>query len=401
MLLTQYVVTSLSHFANSECGHYAPTVEIVRFGPSHFDTSRKRAAVACLSFHLTCTGLLVLIMPLAAFAQRTRAEKPSIQKFIHDEGAESSIAGESFQASKLDPLRNCLARADRKCAIEVFSKLRDPKLEDDPEYLDLSAQVMSLEHKNTEALAAIDRAIKIDPMRASYVMTQGQIYQRSHDQIHAIESFLRASQLRPGWVEPAYALGMSFFLLGNEENDTEYYDRAAQHFRVVLDQDPSFHKAEFMLGVVDVIENHLDKGKQHFENALKMSPQNAYYHLHYGILLNRMGESDDALREMELAETLDHSNPLTYLNLGLLEARLENYAEARKRLETAVHLDSNLSAAYFVLGRVYHHLGLPELSQDAYQKFQIAKAREQQEEVDPIEAAISPSDSHTPAAPPK
>ena len=85
-----------------------------------------------------------------------------------------------------------------------------------------------------------------------------------------------------------------------------------------------------------------------------------------------MGDSEGALREMELAEALDHSNPLTYFNLGLLEARLENYTEARKRLETAVQLDSNLSSAYYCLGGVYHHLGLSDLSQAAYEKFQLA-----------------------------
>ena len=254
---------------------------------------------------------------------------------------------------------------------------------------------MSLEHKMTEALAAINRAIKMQPKGAPYLITQGQIYQRFHDQIHAIQSFLQAAQLRPRWVEPVYSLGMSFFLLGNDENDTEYYDRAARHFRAALELDPNCHKAEFMLGVVDVVEYHLDKAKEHFEKALGMSPQNAYYHLHYGILLSRLGDSNGALREMELAEKLDHSYALTYFNLGLLEARLENYAEARKRLETAVQLDSNLSAAYYCLGEVYHHLGLSELSQAAYLKFQQAEAREQQEEADPVEGAFSPSELHT------
>jgi tetratricopeptide (TPR) repeat protein len=310
------------------------------------------------------------------------------------EAGEERSNVEAQLATELDPLRNCLAQADRKCAIEAFSKLQDPKFKDNPEYLDLSAQVMGLEHKQTEALAAIDRAIQMEPTRAPYRMTKGQIYQRSHDQIHAIQSFLEAAQLRPGWIEPAYSLGMSFFILGNEENNVEYYDRGARHFKAALELDPNCHKAEFMLGVIEAVEDHLEEGKEHIENALRMSPQNAYYHLHYGILLNRLGDSDGALREMERAEALDHSNPMTYLNLGLLESRLGNYPEARKRLETAVQLDSNLSSAYYRLGGVYHHLGLPDLSQAAYLKFQHAKAREQQEEADPVEAALSPSDLH-------
>jgi tetratricopeptide (TPR) repeat protein len=312
-----------------------------------------------------------------------------------DQAAEERSNVAARLAPELDALRNCLAQADRKCAIEAFSKVQDAKFKDNPEYLDLSAQVMGLEHKETEALAAIDRAIQMEPARVPYLMTKGQIYQRSHDQIHAIEFFLQAAQLRPGWVEPVYSMGMSFFILGNEENDGEYYDRGVRHFKAALELDPNYHKAEFMLGVIDAVEDHLESGKQHIEKALRMSPQNAYYHLHYGIVLNHLGDSEGALREMEIAETLDHSNPLTYFNLGLLESRLEHYAEARKRLETAVQLDSNLSSAYYCLGGVYHHLGLSDLSQAAYLKFQLAKAREQQGEADPVEAALSPSDLHS------
>ncbi len=348
-----------------------------------------------------------------ANAQPQEASDPDHSQLAKGEGAAVPAAGmasspfskgeereerptvEVHVDSELDPLKNCLARAEKQCAIEAFSKLQNPKLKNQPEYLDLSAQVMSLEGKRTEALAAIDQAIKVEPKRATYLMTQGQIYQRSHDQIHAIQSFLQAAQLQPGWVEPAYSLGMSFFMLGNEDNDTEYYDRGARHFRVALELDPNFHKAEFMLGVVDAMESHLDKAKEHFEKALKMSPQNPYYLIHYGILLKQLGDSDGALREMELAETLDHSNPLTYFNLGLLESQLEKYDEARKQLETAVRLDSNLAAAYYCLGGVYHHLGLADLSHAAYLKFQQAKAREQQVEADPMEAAFSSSDSQT------
>jgi len=90
------------------------------------------------------------------------------------------------------------------------------------------------------------------------------------------------------------------------------------------------------------------------------------------------------------------------LNLGLLEARLQNYADARKHLEAAVRLDSTLTSAYYCLGGVYHHLGLTELSQTAYSQFQLAKARdEQQQEADPVEAALSSTDFHTPDGSPK
>jgi tetratricopeptide (TPR) repeat protein len=150
-----------------------------------------------------------------------------------------------------------------------------------------------------------------------------------------------------------------------------------------------------MLGVVEALEDHLEKGKEDFEKALKMSPQSAYYHLEYGVLLNRMGDSDGALREMRIAETLDHSNAMAYFNLGRLEARLENYSKAKPQLETAVQLDPNLSVAYYWLVQVYYRLGLSELSEATYKKFELAKTRERQDEADPVDAALSHSDPDT------
>ena len=348
------------------------------------------SAATWLPQSFVCAGLLflLLLIPQLAAAQRSSGENSKVQKATSEEPSAVKVQ----PASELDSLRNCLARSDRKCAIEEFSRLHDRKL-NDPQYLDLSAQVMSLENKEPEALDAIDRAIRMEPTRASYVMTKGKIFQRSHDQANAIQFFLQAAHLRPGWIEPVYSIGMSFFILGNEEKDNEYYDRGAKHFKAALELDPSCHKAEFMLGVVEALENHLERGKEHFEKTLKMSPQNAYYHLEYGVLLNRMGDNEGALREMRLAETLDHFNAMAYFNLGRMEARLENYSKAKAQLETAVKLDSNLSVAYYWLVQVYRRLGLPELSQAAYKQFELAKAREQQEGTDPVEAALSHSDS--------
>ena len=339
-------------------------------------------------FRFIFVDLLVLLVPLWVFAQSSPIESSGVPEPTQE--TRSTVSPQA--SSELSSLRDCLARADRKCAIEAFSRLQNYKFKDDAQYLELSAQVLSLEHNEAEALAAIDRAIQMDPKQASHLVIRGRIFQKSHDQFHAIESLLQAAQLRPGWIEPVYSLGMSFFILGNEEDNNEYYDRAALHFNAALKLEPNSHKAEFMLGVVEAIEDHLDKGKAHFENALKMDPQNSYYHLEYGILLARLGDDNGGLREMTLAGTLDRTNPMIYYNIGRLEARHGKYAEARKQLETAVQLNSNLSAAYYSLGGVYNHLGLTELSQAAYKEFQLAKARGQQEETDPVEAALSRSD---------
>lgn len=312
--------------------------------------------------------------------------------------ASSAVHAVTGQNSpELQRLKQCIKNSDAPCASEALGHIHDEALERDAYFLNLKAQALDLLHKRKAALEVIESAIKIDPKNASFLLTQGQIQQRAGDQSGAIRSFLQAEQLRPGFAPPVYYLGMSFFLLGNDNNDNSYYDRAARHFKAALNLNPDDDKAEFMLGVVNVVEFRLDEAQKDFEKALKLSPENPYYHLHYGVLLSRMGDRPGALREMKIAEKLDPSYARTHFHLGDLDAQMGSYTEAKEQLEAAVRLDPRLSAAYYSLGSVYHHLGLTEKSRKAYQEFQKAKVQERQDGGDSVEASVASAESRSAA----
>lgn len=297
-----------------------------------------------------------------------------------------SLATQGLQAAKetvaesaILRLSQCVERGDAKCASDVMATVRDPRVEDDPNYLELRARALALQRRKAEALGAIEQAIKKDPNQYRYLMTKGRILQRFDDQPSAIYCFLLADRLRPHAPETLYSLGMSFFLL-NE------YDRAKRHFQEVLKLEPQHDRAEFMLGVIDVVNFRLTEAKEHLEKALAMQPNSPYYHLHYGILLSRLGDRTKALKEMLVAEKLSPGYPLTHYNLGHLYKEMGNYEAARTELETAVRLQPNLPAAYFQLGRVYQRLGLPDKSREAYQRFQQTKAQKKEEIDDPMKS---------------
>lgn len=331
----------------------------------------------------------------AKLAERlSRQNNPALGKAAAP-AAGQPITGEGSPAFR--QLSQCVKDSDSECAAKTLSGVHDEKLEKNPDFLNLKAQALNLQHKRKAALAAIQQALQINPKNAAYFLTEGQVYQRAGDQMKAIRSFLQAEQLKPGSAAPMYYLGMSFFLLGNDSNDNSYYDRAARHFRTALELDPHDDKAAFMAGVINVVEFKLGEAQKDFEKALQMSPKNPYYHLHYGILLSRMGNRADALREMKIAEKLDPSYARTHFQLGDLDAQMGSFREAQKQLEAAVRLDPHLSAAYYSLGSVYHHLGLTEESRKAYQKFQEAKVREQQADGDSVEASVTSAESRSAA----
>jgi tetratricopeptide (TPR) repeat protein len=284
-------------------------------------------------------------------------------------------------------VRQCLARSDAPCAWKALAQTSESSLMQSAEYLDLEAETLALQHRDKEALTAIDRAIKKEPQNGRYLIVKGTIYQKSGDQVSAIRSFLYARRLEPRSPSPFYHIGMSFFTLAYYTGAPKYYDRADQNFRAALELDPKYARAEFMLGVVAAVNAQPNEAKTYLRKAIEMSPHNPIYRLYYGILLRQLGDDPGALREMTQADELDPSLALVHYNLGGLYSHMGKLKQARKQLETAVRLNPSLSAAYYQLGAVYRQLGMSTESKQAFKHFQEASARDK--ELNPIDHILS------------
>src|ERR1700722_8044574 len=123
-----------------------------------------------------------------------------------------SLSLTSFELSASDgfqKLAKCVEQKDKAC---VLVCLKEAPVDRSPEYFELAARAHMLVGEKQEALKSIAQAIELRPGSYDYLMEQGWFYQRSGDQVSAIESFLRASQVSPQSSAVFYELGMSFFL---------------------------------------------------------------------------------------------------------------------------------------------------------------------------------------------
>jgi tetratricopeptide (TPR) repeat protein len=310
----------------------------------------------------------------AGTSRRINQDLTSVRS--HDPATETRAA----LSPALQSLAQCLEHSDPKCATQAMAAIQGP-VKESGEYFELEARTLALERRRDEALAAIAKALRKEPGRYSYLMTQGQIYQSFNDQVSAVRSFLLADRARPHSSETFYFLGMSFFFV-------EEYPRAEKHFLHALALNPQNHRAAFMLGVVKMVTFKLQEGKAYFEEALKQQPENPFYHLHYGILLSRMGDIENGIAQVRTAEKLDPSYALTHYNLGHLYKEKGDYQAAKEELETAVRLRPGLAEAYYQLGTVYQRLGRSEDSRKAYQLFQTARVEEKRQVLDPVESNV-------------
>ena len=341
-------------------------------------------------------SLLVPVLSITGSPVPRKILAQSIPKeTVQTEGPEKPemlVEGAQFADPALRRLKKCVENNDLSCAQAALRQVHDRGIEANPDYLDLKARALSLLHQKDDALKTIERALQLNPQKYRYRMTEGRIHQSFGDQKSAIRSFLLADRLQPHSAETFYSLGMSFFLLGA-------YERAAKHFQQTLDLDPNYHRAAFMLGIMDMIQFRLADAKVQLERVIAAEPKNPFYHLYYGILLKRLGDNSDALREVVTAKSLNPSYALTRFNLGLLLREKGEYQAAKLELQEAVRLRPQFSAAYYQLGLVCHRLGIETESQKAYEEFEKAKAEEDRESKDPLESAVSGSESH-PTSPP-
>jgi tetratricopeptide (TPR) repeat protein len=110
-------------------------------------------------------------------------------------------------------------------------------------------------------------------------MAEGLRAQKAGNQVEAVRDFLNAQRLEPAFPDPLYSLDMSFFLIGWDENDNDYYDRAARHFDSALALDPQYDRAAFMRGMMEVVHFRLKEAEPYLQKAIALNPQNPYYHL--------------------------------------------------------------------------------------------------------------------------
>ena len=104
-------------------------------------------------------------------------------------------------------------------------------------------------------------------------MEAGRKAQKAGNQVEAVSDFLNAQRLEPASPDPIYSLGMSFFLIGWDENDSHYYDRAARHFESALALDPKYDRAAFMRGMMEVVHFRLKEAEPFIQKAISLTPR--------------------------------------------------------------------------------------------------------------------------------
>jgi len=228
-----------------------------------------------------------------------------------------------------------------------------------------------------KALVAVQAGLEIAPKSVEGWNLLGLAYNLRKDYTQAVAALERALQLDPHSAKTHVNLSSSYFALGK-------LDLSEQELRAALRESPQDRDAAYNLGMVLLargdavhatavlkqirppeVSTQLALIQALFEahkraDALELvrtvsgqAKNDLRPHFSLGILLAREKEYDPAIHELELADALSPGTPEILHNLGQAYFREKNYGKAEEVLKRALSLRPDSPDTLYVLAQVY------------------------------------------------
>jgi len=288
-----------------------------------------------------------------------------------------------------------------QCSPISRSSLEKPKLQNGFEYYSASVDSMNAGSYNS-ALELAKESIKLNPNYAKFYLLKGDVYYKLSNPEQALDSYMRATQLRSSSVEAYLRIANIYELEYNN------YDEAIKYYRKSYAVNNSIHdilidigecylakdeiilaknKAEeyknlteadnkllsfdyyYLNGKINLSQHIYNEAKQDFEQALKINKKHFYAKLLLIKSLFELNKSEEGLRYTNELMQVDDKVGELYFFRGLYYFLKNKNKDALGLFEQALNLDDTLLKSHYYLGKIYESLGDKEKSLKHFRQY--------------------------------
>jgi tetratricopeptide (TPR) repeat protein len=253
-------------------------------------------------------------------------------------------------------------RGDLAAALASVASIPDTVTE--PRVFTYRAGLLLAVGRVDEALADIDRALRLAPQLGEALALRSVVAVAKNDRAAAVALAEQAIQSDPGSAAAhlalSYARQASFDLNGALTS----VQRAAQ-------LQPGNALARARLAELWLSSGNLDRAREVATEAVRLDAGNARAQTVLGFAALTQIRRREAAEAFERAIQLDPAAPLPRLGLGLTQIRGGDLEEGRRQLEIAMSLDPGDSLLRSYLGKAYYEERNPVLAAD---QFKLAEA---------------------------
>ncbi len=196
-----------------------------------------------------------------------------------------------FQAAQAHQAAGRLAEAEALCRAIIAEH------SDHADAHGLLGVVLALQGGNTEAAAALERAIALAPAVAAYHNNLGNVLSSLGQAEQAVDAYGHALALRPDDAPALNNLGTVLKAMGRLADARDAYERA-------LAVRPDYAEAHSNYGNVLLDLGHVGAAAESHRRALAVNPDYAVAHNNLGSALKRKGEYEAAAASFDAAITL-------------------------------------------------------------------------------------------------
>jgi len=200
---------------------------------------------------------------------------------------------------------------------------------DNPRAYNNLCQALNTAGRNSDALAACQRALELAPQYADALNNLANVMLALDHPQHAAAACRQALAIRRDFVDAHITLGYALTVLGD-------LDGAIDHERAALAIEPTNILALNNLGNALARRGEWDDAQATFETALNLEPQRADTHNNLAWLFAEINDLPAAAEHLEQAVTLDPSLLAARINLGIIYQRLGRNADAHRTLQQAL-----------------------------------------------------------------
>ncbi len=189
-----------------------------------------------------------------------------------------------------------------------------------PHYFFNQALVLEKEERWTDAIAAYQEALRLNPHYVEALSNVGNVYRRQRQWNQAITVYEKARALKPQSANLLNNLGVVY----KEKGDL---DQALVQYQQATKLSPQHAEAHNNMGVVLKDQGKLDAAAEAFQQALQLKPNYANAHYHLGLIHLWQHDPTEALtcfhRSMDLTFNQGHGIAPPFVT----KARLKHDAE--------------------------------------------------------------------------
>lgn len=154
------------------------------------------------------------------------------------------------------------------------------------------ARVAIDEGKNQEAVAALNKAIQLDPRAGHLYNALGVAYEKSNDKDKAVDSFQRAAQLAPQWAFPRLHLGIQYY-------NRQKFEKAESEFQAAARLDPRDPIDRWWLVRIYRERGRYSEAEKTALELIRLAPEFASVHVELGFTYQGNHEYSKAADELE------------------------------------------------------------------------------------------------------